>query len=200
MNTVKKIIYGLTLGLVVSVFINTIFIMLTSVWLVAYIFPVLIPAITICAIFITLTVKNKLRTPGYLAILGLLLLGVPLSYYLPVQIQTARFRSFSSSIPLQENSSKRISHLSVFGADDPSNVTTEIFGQAPIPVMLKFYSDYLKNSSWEKTEPTLDYVIREHYTYTKGSSKVHIIGYTSGQKSEINTVRVRREYPTMGFK
>lgn len=167
-------------------------------WLLYYIFPVLILGLVICAAFITLVLKNRLRIPNYFSIFLFVVLGIPLAYYVPVQIQTIRFKMFSDAIPKAENASKKITYISVFGADSPAYVKIEISGQMPISTTLKFYSEYLKNNSWQETIPTSKFDIGQHYTYTKGSSKLHLIGYTSGQKSEINVVRLQRDYPAIG--
>ena len=191
----------MSLGLPIGLLCDGILLINSSGWLVAFIFPVVLPPLI--GLLIGLIVGWKGFTPAapwYVTLLFAILVG-PALLWGPIRLKEWEFRHFVGTLPAYHNAERRIQNIGVLGGDDPPRVRVAFEAKdGTIPQMVKFYGDYFVGDHWIPEQPQEEYTRDVWYNFRKGNYDISIIGYEGGQWGGMQCVAIIRRHNTMFYR
>jgi hypothetical protein len=193
----KRICLGMSAGIAVGLLFDGIMLVNFSGWLIALIFPVVLPPLLGLIVGLIAGWKGFLPGPPWYKIALIAVVFWPAAVFGPIKTQEWRFRRFAASLPAYHVADRRIQSLGVLGGDDPPSVRVEFETKnVTIPQMVQFYRDHFVNSGWAELEPQKDYRQDVWHNFKKGRYTVSLIGYEGGKWGGMPCVAIIRTYHT----
>ncbi len=196
----KRILFGISAGMLLGLIFDGFLLVNSSGWLLAFLFPVVIPPLLGLAIGAVVGWKFLRLSPPWPLIVFVVLLS-PLGVIGPIKMQEARFRRFAQAIPAYPESERSITQISVLGGDDPPRIGVQFRSTAEMEDMVAFYRDYLIEDGWTKASSTAN--PHDYQFFHKGHYTIEMIAFDSDQAGEFDkydTVRLTRWFNTLFYR
>ena len=187
----------MTAGIALGLLFDGIMLINSSGWLIAFIFPVVLPPLLGLIVGLIAGWKGFMPGPSWYKIVLIAIILWPVSVLGPIKIQEWRFRCFAEGLPAYHAADRRIQSLGVLGGDSPPSVRVAFETKnVTIQQMVRFYRDHFVNSGWTEVEPRTEYQQDIWYKFRKGKYTVSLIGYEGGKWGGMQCVAVIRTYNT----
>ena len=149
-DRIIQTVFGVSLGVAVGLLFDSMLLLLTSGWLVVFIFPVVVPVIITAVYFGRLGWKGKFSKISWLRIVLVIIIGWPLCLLGPIWIREAGFRIRINVVTPKYPDSKILSTNIVAVAGDGSPwMGMKIKIHDNFQEIVDFYIRELTNRGWE---------------------------------------------------
>lgn len=193
----KRICFGMSAGIALGLLFDGILLVNSSGWLIAFIFPVVLPPLLGLIVGVIVGWKGCVPGPSWYKIAMTAIVLWPVAVFGPIKAQEWKFRRFAEDLPAYHVADRRIQSLGVLGGDDPPSVRVAFETKnVTIPQMVEFYKDHFVNTDWKELEPQKEYTKDVWYKFRKGRYTVSIIGYEGGKWGGMQCVAIIRTYNT----
>ncbi|MBI2440326.1 MAG: hypothetical protein HYV35_03030 [Lentisphaerae bacterium] len=197
----KRICLGMAAGIAFGLLFDGILLVNSSGWLIAFIFPVVLPPLLGLIVGLVAGWKALMPSPSWYKVILIAIVSWPIAVLGPIKTQEWRFRRFAEGLPAYHVADRRIQSLGVLGGDDPPSVRVAFETKnVTIPQMVQFYRDHFVNSGWTELEPQKEYKQDIWYKFRRGRYTVSIIGYEGGKWGGMQCVAVSRTYSTFFYR